>query len=302
MLCSLKAFVGSVDKMMPGKSCSTPTLQNLFNGSKLNNVNWERVGMPVLQGLLIHMIIDSQEPATEHEEEVEMDFTFYKSASARKRTATAEEKERALNTTKAFERLIHSIGFWENEKARLDYRPVHMNTLDDECQMGEIPVELSKYSQLKIIDFSLNCLNGTIPDELGELENLEQLIAWFNGFEAKIPPKLGQCKNLKDLILNNNHLSGGIPIELFNCSNLEWISLISNELIGEIPPVFGLLIRLAVLQLGNNNLTGEIPAELPKVVATIMHLAISTIHQQAEAEQADDEISNKKTQCFLLSL
>ncbi|KAJ1399947.1 Leucine-rich repeat [Sesbania bispinosa] len=98
---------------------------------------------------------------------------------------------------------------------------------------GEIPAELSKCSQLKTLDFSLNYLNGSIPDELGQLENLEQLIAWFNGLEGRIPP-----------------------------NNLEWISLTSNELTGEIPREFGLLTRLAVLQLGNNSFTGEIPGEL----------------------------------------
>ncbi|KAK7318637.1 hypothetical protein RJT34_03341 [Clitoria ternatea] len=147
MLCSLKAFDGSVDKMMPGKSYSTPTLQNLFNGSKLNNVNWGKGGNArssrttnshdnrltrdigvqfnavefkrSTDELKLHASIEekmkktakkkrksglnSQEPVAEHEEEVEMDFTFYESASARKRTATAEEKERALNTTKVFE-------------------------------------------------------------------------------------------------------------------------------------------------------------------------------------------------------
>ncbi|KAF1861762.1 hypothetical protein Lal_00026200 [Lupinus albus] len=28
----------------------------------------------------------------------------------------------------------HTVGYWENEKVRLDYRPVHMNTLDDEVE------------------------------------------------------------------------------------------------------------------------------------------------------------------------
>lgn len=27
-----------------------------------------------------------------------------------------------------------SCRYWENEKVRLDYRPVHMNTLDDEIE------------------------------------------------------------------------------------------------------------------------------------------------------------------------
>nr|GMD49925.1 succinate dehydrogenase [ubiquinone] flavoprotein subunit 1, mitochondrial [Ipomoea batatas] len=28
----------------------------------------------------------------------------------------------------------HTLGYWENEKVRLEYRPVHMNTLDDEIE------------------------------------------------------------------------------------------------------------------------------------------------------------------------
>ena len=26
----------------------------------------------------------------------------------------------------------HTLGYWEDEKVRLEYRPVHMDTLDDE--------------------------------------------------------------------------------------------------------------------------------------------------------------------------
>lgn len=46
---------------------------------------------------------DGQEPSDQHEEEVEMRYRFYESASARKRTVTAEERERAINSAKAFE-------------------------------------------------------------------------------------------------------------------------------------------------------------------------------------------------------
>ncbi|KAK7312382.1 hypothetical protein VNO77_36191 [Canavalia gladiata] len=39
-----KAVAGSVDKMNPAKSYTPPALQNLFNGSKLNSVNWGEGG------------------------------------------------------------------------------------------------------------------------------------------------------------------------------------------------------------------------------------------------------------------
>ena len=39
-----KAVSGSADKFTPGKSRPTPALQNLFNGSKLNSINWGEGG------------------------------------------------------------------------------------------------------------------------------------------------------------------------------------------------------------------------------------------------------------------
>ncbi|KAK7341544.1 hypothetical protein VNO80_24477 [Phaseolus coccineus] len=39
-----KVLAGSVDKMSPGKCYTPPALQNLFNGSKLNSINWGEGG------------------------------------------------------------------------------------------------------------------------------------------------------------------------------------------------------------------------------------------------------------------
>ncbi|KAL2328895.1 hypothetical protein Fmac_022322 [Flemingia macrophylla] len=138
-----KAFAGSVDKMTPVKSYTPPALQNLFNGSKLNSINWGEGGNThssrssndngltrdigvqfnavefkrSTEELKLRASIEErikknarkkrksegQEPSAEHEEEVEMRLRFYESASARKRTVTAEERERAINAAKAFE-------------------------------------------------------------------------------------------------------------------------------------------------------------------------------------------------------
>ncbi|XP_054776829.1 B3 domain-containing transcription factor VRN1 [Prosopis cineraria] len=46
---------------------------------------------------------NGQASSAQHEEEVEIRYRFYESASARKRTVTAEERERAINSAKAFE-------------------------------------------------------------------------------------------------------------------------------------------------------------------------------------------------------
>ncbi|RDX67223.1 B3 domain-containing transcription factor VRN1 [Mucuna pruriens] len=140
---STEILDSSPSHLAPGKSYTPPALQNLFNGSKLNSINWGEggnahssrsandnrltrdVGVQFnavefkrsTEELKLRASIeerikktarkkrksDGQEPSAEHEEEVEMRFRFYESASARKRTITAEERERAINAAKAFE-------------------------------------------------------------------------------------------------------------------------------------------------------------------------------------------------------
>ena len=55
------------------------------------------------------------------------------SAEARKESRGAHARE---DFTKRDDEqwMKHSLGYWENEKVRLAYRPVHMNTLDSEVE------------------------------------------------------------------------------------------------------------------------------------------------------------------------
>jgi len=55
------------------------------------------------------------------------------SAEARKESRGAHSHE-DFPTRDDENWLKHSLGYWENEKVRLDYRPVHLNTLDDEVE------------------------------------------------------------------------------------------------------------------------------------------------------------------------
>ncbi|XP_039781187.1 succinate dehydrogenase [ubiquinone] flavoprotein subunit, mitochondrial-like [Panicum virgatum] len=55
------------------------------------------------------------------------------SAEARKESRGAHARE-DFSTRDDENWMKHTLGYWENEKVRLAYRPVHMNTLDDEVQ------------------------------------------------------------------------------------------------------------------------------------------------------------------------
>ncbi|XWS54855.1 hypothetical protein CRYUN_Cryun10bG0125500 [Craigia yunnanensis] len=96
--------------------CMSPALPNLFGGSKLNNcINWSgEVNLQTAKGAEMpkpkkpgrkkqKFDPNEQDSSVGHEDDVEMRFRFYESASARKRTVTAEERERAINASKAFE-------------------------------------------------------------------------------------------------------------------------------------------------------------------------------------------------------
>uniref|UniRef100_A0A803KYD5 Succinate dehydrogenase [ubiquinone] flavoprotein subunit, mitochondrial n=1 Tax=Chenopodium quinoa TaxID=63459 RepID=A0A803KYD5_CHEQI len=55
------------------------------------------------------------------------------SAEARKESRGAHARE-DFTTRDDQNWMKHTLGYWENEKVRLDYRPVHMNTLDNEVE------------------------------------------------------------------------------------------------------------------------------------------------------------------------
>ena len=91
--------------------------------------------------------------------------------------------------------------------------------------IGEIPPELSRLTELRVLDMSSNALLGEIPAELGELKNLEKLNLGGNYLSGEIPAELGQLTNLRALGLAGNRLTGCIPAGLRKVANNDFGNL-----------------------------------------------------------------------------
>ncbi|EYU23150.1 hypothetical protein MIMGU_mgv1a024457mg, partial [Erythranthe guttata] len=103
---------------------------------------------------------------------------------------------------------------------------------------GGIPRAITKLSQLKYLDLSLNHLSGQIPSFLGHLKNL-------------IP-------NLNTLFLDRNNLTGGIPATFSNFRQGEFFLYASrNHLSGEIPRKLG-EVNFKLIDVSRNMLEGDI--------------------------------------------
>ena len=139
---------------------------------------------------------------------------------------------------------------------------------------GEIAVELSWVSELRLLYLHGNRLSGEIPGELGKLTNLERLYLHGNSLSGEIPEELDGLRKLRRLFAQRNDLSGEIPGSLSYLENLDWLDLSVNDLTGEIPDKLGKLTKLRRLYLHVNKLGGEIPEDL-RGLTNLTHLLLA---------------------------
>ena len=102
-------------------------------------------------------------------------------------------------------------------------------------------------------------LSGELPGELGKLDQLRMLELSSNKLTGEISPELGKLWNLRNLSIQGNELTGQIPPELANLSHLFRLHLSNNKLVGEMPPDLGNLEMLRFLTVYDNYLVGELP-------------------------------------------
>ncbi|KAJ0987695.1 hypothetical protein J5N97_006051 [Dioscorea zingiberensis] len=105
---------------------------------------------------------------------------------------------------------------WSWVQCSQDSEPrILMINLSGKNLTGNIPLELTKLTNLVDLRLDGNELTGTIPDFSGCL-NLEHIHLENNQLTGAVPSSLVDAPSLKELYLQNNMLSGSIPVGLLN--------------------------------------------------------------------------------------
>ncbi|RVW27760.1 Leucine-rich repeat receptor protein kinase EMS1 [Vitis vinifera] len=123
---------------------------------------------------------------------------------------------------------------------------------------GEIPISLSRLTNLTTLDLSGNLLTGSIPLKLGYSLKLQGLYLGNNQLTGTIPESLGRLSSLVKLNLTGNQLSGSIPFSFGNLTGLTHFDLSSNELDGELPSALSSMVNLVGLYVQQNRLSGQV--------------------------------------------
>ncbi|PAN04057.2 hypothetical protein PAHAL_1G038300 [Panicum hallii] len=151
------------------------------------------------------------------------------------------------------------------------------------------------FENIQVLDIEKCLLSGNIPLWISKLTNLEMLVLGGNRLSGLIPMWINTLNSLFYLDLSNNSLTGEIPTALMNMSMLasdataahldprifdlpvygspsrqyrilvaipKMLDLSSNKLMGVIPPEIGQLKALISLNISFNNLTGPIPTSI----------------------------------------
>lgn len=130
---------------------------------------------------------------------------------------------------------------------------------------GDIPNEITQFTQLTDIALQNNNITGNIPNDIGNLTALTELDFNSNNLEGSIPTSIGQLVNLSSLNLSNNNLGNELPIEMENLESLTFIDLNSNNFTGTFPDLIHLPNIVQIYVWNNPFLITEIPEDLDQL-------------------------------------
>jgi len=129
-------------------------------------------------------------------------------------------------------------------------------------RMTSIPVELTKFKNLRKLNLQANRLKGPLDETICLLTSLTNLGFHGNQIES-LPDSIGNLTNLKKLMISCNSLKS-IPSSIGQLINLESLNLDLNQIIS-IPSTIGQLTKLTRLDLSSNKLT-SLPPEINQLV------------------------------------
>ncbi|WVZ15269.1 hypothetical protein V8G54_012835 [Vigna mungo] len=154
----------------------------------------------------------------------------------------------------------------------LQYLNIYGNNMTEDLssisfnQMTGFLPDFSMFSNLKILDLSVNRLSGKIPDSSKFPPQLESLSLESNSLEGGVPKSLGSTCTLRSLHLSNNSFNEELPLIMQNLSgcarsSLQELELRMNQIKGTLPD-FSVFSSLKTLSLDENRLNGKIPKDI----------------------------------------
>ncbi|OMO82573.1 hypothetical protein CCACVL1_11886 [Corchorus capsularis] len=100
---------------------------------------------------------------------------------------------------------------------------------------GEVPQDIGKMRNLRMLYLGSNEFYGKLPREIGNLPLLDLNISW-NRFSGEIPEEMGNMRCLGNLDLSCNNFSGAFPTQLNKLNELSHFNISFNPLLsGRIP-------------------------------------------------------------------
>lgn len=130
-------------------------------------------------------------------------------------------------------------------------------SLSDNRFTGQLPTSVTTSSKLAVFDAHSNFITGTIPTQLSRLSNLVLLQLAHNILTGHIPvlPR----SRLRYLFLDHNEMSGPVDSSFCSLSRLQEAVLSNNRFTSSLPTCLGQLRMLQTLDLSRNVLTGGFP-------------------------------------------
>ncbi|GMH14534.1 hypothetical protein Nepgr_016375 [Nepenthes gracilis] len=176
---------------------------------------------------------------------------------------------------------------------------------------GELPsmIDISKLSQLTVLDLSGNLLDGEVPSWLFNLPSLNKLYLDNNQFsnqqrvieDVASNSSLTNLSSLMVLSLSYCNFSGPLPAWIWNI--IQEIRLSGNRFTGELPPRVDIskLSQLTVLDLSENLLDGEVPSWLFSL-PSLNTLYLANNQFSGQLDVIEDVASNNTTMLEYIDL